>query len=824
MRFLLSSCCIIFATFSFNAYGMDPEESEGKNVQLKTLYSLVNKRVEEHTQTLNSLREISMSIQKNIQFLQGIEQNHKMLFKKSKRETSDQDTPSLSILLASTMKTRARIELLQENTRICTLEAFEMMPQESWRKEISSWTSSLEALRDESLTISTSLTELSLNVGKHAAELEKKYPTINQKKSGLKHHNSQLKIDKQVVIGTKTEGIHKKNEEEDKTEKDYKAELEQYRNTANLFINNSFKKNDRNPLKPHLGVIYEPKDDKKKVDHRLVNGLFDKAKEPLKHFPDHDLLFKLSVLFLYSNHENAGEEALRLGAHAICAQYQEDHLCGYTEVTHYLELLSLLTLEKPNCTPIIEQLVDVIERTQKYIDNRKIKGNLVQTKFCVKNSFVGYCETLFSALSGSEKCLRSEYADALFHSIALLLRGSPHNEVYFIDALCQMLYDNYGPQNLTPLVKFHYATGLARKKDYSKAIAVCKPLLCELPDFNLDRMVPDVYANLGTFYSCMDDFPQALQFYEDALKLSDKKIRIHWDYACTTLKYNPSNPEALKTLNDLIGRPADERKKAGLNSFLMHTTYQSYLEKADKSDELLDLILAKQEKALAKRLNKERQQANAIKDALAENKKQEQRRTNNTNNTNNTPSQKPRPINTTTPSSTITSSESLFSEAPSQREKYVIPEIKEKKKTRGVANIHIIEEKPQEKRQELIYIETLTTNKNARAIFNKLFTIHQGQNCFDDGIKISLHEINSLFHALNQKVDSSQGKGSHTKVTVNLQADGSVMEEQMIILTKSTYLKEYIIKKIRETFVNARVVPNDSKVISRLKEEGSLDD
>ena len=135
----------------------------------------------------------------------------------------------------------------------------------------------------------------------------------------------------------------------------------------------------------------------------------------------------------------------------------------------------------------------------------------------------------------------------------------------------------------------------------------------------------------------------------------------------------------------------------------------------------------------------------------------------------------------------------------------------------------LISKEPTENSRPIFHIEILTENKNAWTTFEKLFTLHQRKNCFDNEITITLREINSLFMALNQKIDPTQGKGSHKKITLNLQDINSDSEEQMIILTNTINLKEYQLKQIREAFVKQRVVPRNPIIIAKLKEDGLLD-
>ena len=78
-----------------------------------------------------------------------------------------------------------------------------------------------------------------------------------------------------------------------------------------------------------------------------------------------------------------------------------------------------------------------------------------------------------------------------------------------------------------------------------------------------------------------------------------------------------------------------------------------------------------------------------------------------------------------------------------------------------------------------------------------------------------MHEFNTLCKSLNQDLDYSKAKGSHKKLTLAFNAE---IKKQVLTLTNSIFLKEYQIKRMRESFVKARIIPNNDDIITKLKE------
>ncbi|MFN7365223.1 MAG: tetratricopeptide repeat protein [Alphaproteobacteria bacterium] len=151
---------------------------------------------------------------------------------------------------------------------------------------------------------------------------------------------------------------------------------------------------------------------------------------------------------------------------------------------------------------------------------------------------------------------------------------------------------------------------------------------------------------------------------------------------------------------------------------------------------------------------------------------------------------------------------------------------KTKKKTRPQLKQKVNEVHPQTKtqatEQTYLCVEDVTTNKRAIATFNALFSKYLPSVKSDKKVNISLHEIQGLFKALGQNYDPQAGKGSHKKGTLKFEKTTTFRDEQMVILTKSTYLKPYLIKKLREGFIKAGVLPKNEEIIGRLRREGLL--
>jgi hypothetical protein len=128
----------------------------------------------------------------------------------------------------------------------------------------------------------------------------------------------------------------------------------------------------------------------------------------------------------------------------------------------------------------------------------------------------------------------------------------------------------------------------------------------------------------------------------------------------------------------------------------------------------------------------------------------------------------------------------------------------------------------QPQQPSILYVEDITTNKHAILTFYTLFSKYHPDIKSDKKVTISLHEIQALFKALGQNYDPKAGKGSHKKGTLKFEETTTPMDEQMVVLTKATYLKPYQIKKLRAAFIKAGLFPNDADILAKLRAEGLL--
>ncbi|MBA4749254.1 MAG: hypothetical protein H2057_01390 [Alphaproteobacteria bacterium] len=122
----------------------------------------------------------------------------------------------------------------------------------------------------------------------------------------------------------------------------------------------------------------------------------------------------------------------------------------------------------------------------------------------------------------------------------------------------------------------------------------------------------------------------------------------------------------------------------------------------------------------------------------------------------------------------------------------------------------------------ILYVEDITANKHAILTFYTLFSKYHPDVKSDKKVTISLHEIQTLFKALGQNYDPKSGKGSHKKATLKFEEAATPMDEQMVVLTKATYLKPYQIKQSRAAFIKAGLFPKDADILAKLRVEGLL--
>lgn len=388
--------------------------------------------------------------------------------------------------------------------------------------------------------------------------------------------------------------------------------------------------------------------------------------------------------------------------------------------------------------------------------------------------------------------------------------------------LCYGLGEALGTQQLSDLLKINYVDCfLISKNMFPQAIVLLKSVLGDEEDPNNPFQVPYCYNILSTALALNKQEREALEIVKKSESICSSPTQL-WNKVFIKVSLGIYDDDLFASLKKLIDVSFDEWDNYDIHESnhktmrsLKRRIYQYALIQANRTEELSLHIAEMQQESLQTALKKSRQKAAAIK------KEREAKQVSQQPQALHVPKKKettPLPIQPT----------GVFEEyydcnRPSPRNND-LPK-KEKKKTKGTADPNKATTQssclqPETNTMNFIFIENLTSNKNAQNTFNKLFDKYKNQIRSDKNVVISLNEINALFIALRQEFDPSKGKGSHKKVTLNFQFVNPTLEEQMITLTNKTYMKPEQIKALREGFINVGLVPNDFDLIERLKNEG----
>lgn len=147
------------------------------------------------------------------------------------------------------------------------------------------------------------------------------------------------------------------------------------------------------------------------------------------------------------------------------------------------------------------------------------------------------------------------------------------------------------------------------------------------------------------------------------------------------------------------------------------------------------------------------------------------------------------------------------------KKEYLQQSPKGKKKTQGLPKPEIKSEKDrgdtfekeiliEEKKEEVQTLKDLLNSNGYKTVL-EIFEVLLG-NKNAASAKISIDDIECLWTALGGDFDPSQGKGSHTKLTIDNEG-----EEQMLILSKKTYLIDYQLKNIAKILLDMGLYPKD---------------
>lgn len=555
-------------------------------------------------------------------------------------------------------------------------------------------------------------------------------------------------------------------------------------------------------------------------------------------------LRRLSEIFFYDNEvkvllgealladDKKSREGILLFAHALKSEWHERQLIG--KDLPPLTSRAMLPLEyycmRYGChlqtfvsdlrSPVVDILI-FLENHQKqdfssYTERDpevlsipgKVSPSLLKTLLGrrLQDSFLSRCTPVLSRLNEVD----SDCFDALFLMIDQIFSFDP---LQLRKNLSNILYSSFlrDGKNIPPSLKYSYAEFcLFAEGKPAEAIPYLESLLENQENRDNYFQLPDIYNLLGVLFLETERYEEARTTLEKAMAWKCTKPLIRWNLAYSNIKCQNYDDKSVEALHEALQMISMNHE--GYNSFVL--SYQCVLQEAGKTEKLHAFLLSEQEKAIKVSLDKakvkEEAQAKRTKAGI------EAQRAALRSQSTNQPMPQKKTITPTGPISCNFEPPCVTESSNSKREEEAVTPKKEKKKTKGQGNpaksvSQSHSEQPKTVRQPVRFIENLTDNKNAWNIFHRLFTLHErNKNCFDNNVKITLHEVDSLFCALKQDFDSSKGHGSHTKAT---------LEGQMIIFSKTVNLKPEQIIDLRKAFIKAGIMPNDRDLIKKLRED-----
>lgn len=543
-------------------------------------------------------------------------------------------------------------------------------------------------------------------------------------------------------------------------------------------------------------------------------------------------------------------------ARAVLIAYDDATEIGpfflYKYTHEYVDRLSAIQWQRIDLTPHLRNISMFCHQKEDFITTNKIKfKNKNQYNAIIENTFIEECDFVLTFLNSKPKELSqicsyesekpSAWFDAFF--IFLITKLNQSDNGFIIKKLSKALYDKREKTFCPPSLKLTYADYyLGSTKQYEEACSLYKSVLDANEDIDQKGYdffhTSEHYNKLSGYLLGMGQNEEALQSAKKALILNQSPLN-QWNVAFGNILCECFNDDVLQDLKRIVEMPREEKKKHGLSHKIATSSYPYALYRAGKTEELTEFLLSKQNAALEKAFETEKERWAFVKSGVMaqqsqEKKKQKQKKKQKAAKQLSTPS-KVRMTSTTEVTSTVARDNASYS-----TEKYVALPEKVKKKTRGTPYEQKtngqIEQKGPEQTVLFKCITDLTSNKHAWKTFNKLFEIYPKKSledpiCFTDAT-ISLTEINWLFKALAKSkdanatpdsakekktqtgIDISRGKGSHKVATVDL---GEDMEKTVLTLTNAAKLKEYQIERLRNAFIKAGVFPDNPDIIEQLK-------
>ncbi|MFO0525998.1 MAG: hypothetical protein ACK5YY_06965 [Alphaproteobacteria bacterium] len=462
---------------------------------------------------------------------------------------------------------------------------------------------------------------------------------------------------------------------------------------------------------------------------------------------------------------------------------------------------------------------------------------------------------MIDALKGLYGLLKQNHAEPCGDALAFIIRNTLdiHGLYDTDDRAIKALYEM--DKNPSDHLTYAYAQYLKKAEKYEQAMTLLTPLVGTHLDPDLPFQSPEacnllVVAGIDHYRSTrhdpLTDKEKQKDFLRGQLTLLEELVGTHnrqniiYMANMTSIYLELGDHEkARQAFSKIKSLPQKALSEVGLKRHRFEALHQVLAEKTEDIELSTELLLARQAKALAKNkiiasfikshqaaLNRAAQTPSRPSfDKPSTTPTASERKTDGVHSKDRALSSSSRGLSSHPQDNGPTFLASDTSHEAKKSAKEALS--KEKKKTRRPSQPHPQaqggpQEKPQGEQPSTLYIEDVTTNKQAVATFYRLFSKYLPDIRSDKKVTISLHEVRSLFKALGQNYDPKAGKGSHKKGTLKFEETPTPLEEQMVILTKSAYLKPYQIKKLRTAFLKSGVVPKDAQILHKLRQEGLL--
>ncbi|MBX9620885.1 MAG: hypothetical protein K2X28_02470 [Alphaproteobacteria bacterium] len=336
------------------------------------------------------------------------------------------------------------------------------------------------------------------------------------------------------------------------------------------------------------------------------------------------------------------------------------------------------------------------------------------------------------------------------------------------------------------------------------------------------------YARLGQDAQARGNLEEARNLHQKAKNIYDVSLELDPEIGThlqrtRSLVLLSEYGEACDAFKKLIAYPASKWRSLGIEKNTLYKEYASALQKAGDESGVTNLLLRQQQRILEKGLKHfqlvkdavllQRQQVERKEEQKAEKQRrkdiEEQQRA----------ELREQAKTTSFSSSSSSSHEPILCREENRPRRFLPPTYeKHKPKTKGTPSPAASQEEASSlsassSAPSRVNVNTLLKGTPLK-IFNKIFE-RERSGVSDKKVKIYLSEVETLMTALGQSFDPSSGKGSHTKVTLDLTnihvqlGEANPLEVSMMTLAKHDELKPYQIKQLREMFKAYGLYPED---------------